>query len=390
MSVVTIDSFTESGAASAYFLSAYSLANYPYRCQSFTCTYGITLASCKFYIRANIPALASGNVYAKLYAHTGTYGTSSLPTGSALATSDAIAISSMSDSNSLVTFTFSGANQVSLSSSTYYVLVMENTSANENDVVGGALNSSGTHSGNGAVYLGSSSAWSVQATSDYPFYIYGSSAVPTVTTQACSSVTHNSATLNGNITSTGGVAVTRRGFCYKEGTSGDPTTSDTTVYDDGTFNTGAYSEAITGLSVVTGYRVRSYCTNADGTSYGTTVQLTTGAGSAPTVTTTTTSKLWKTYVIFGGNVTAQGDTSVTDRGIYWGTTEETQSNQIQDGSGTGEFTTTKTGLTANTPYYYKAYATNTAGTSYGDILSFTTAKDTPTEGEVYCLPPFKH
>lgn len=210
---------------------------------------------------------------------------------------------------------------------------------------------------------------------------------PTVTTQACSDVMPTSATGNGNITATGGASVTRRGFCYKTGTTGDPTTSDSTAYDDGTFSTGTYTKSITSLSGGTGYRVRAYAVNSVGTSYGDTVQLTTSAVNAPTVTTTTTSRLGKTVVIFGGNVTDGGDAAVTDRGIFLGTTEGEQATKLAQGTGTGEFSIFKTGLTAGTLYYFKAYATNTAGTSYGDILHFTTGADKPTEDSEHYLPP---
>jgi hypothetical protein len=103
---------------------------------------------------------------------------------------------------------------------------------------------------------------------------------PTVTTQAVSGVAYNAVTGNGNITATGGANATRRGFCYKEGTSGDPTTSDSVAYDDGSFGTGAYTKAITGLSPNTSYRVRAYATSPGGTGYGTTVQAKT-APAAP-------------------------------------------------------------------------------------------------------------
>jgi hypothetical protein len=79
---------------------------------------------------------------------------------------------------------------------------------------------------------------------------------------------------NGNITDTGGENCTRQGFCYKVGTSGDPTTSDSVAYTDGSFGTGAYTEGITGLTPGTGYRVRAYAVNSAGTGYGATVQVT--------------------------------------------------------------------------------------------------------------------
>jgi len=113
-----------------------------------------------------------------------------------------------------------------------------------------------------------------------PVSIYATGAeyaAPTVTTQNASSVTSSGCTGNGNITATGGINATRRGFCYVEGVSGDPTVADSTAYDDGDFGTGAYTKAITGLKFGTGYRVRAYAINSVGTSYGTTVQVTTNA-----------------------------------------------------------------------------------------------------------------
>jgi len=96
---------------------------------------------------------------------------------------------------------------------------------------------------------------------------------PTVTTQSATNVDTTSFTGNGNITDTGGANCTRRGFCYKAGTSGDPTTSDSVAYDDGSFGTGAFTKSITGLSSGTSYRVRAYTVNYAGTSYGTTVDV---------------------------------------------------------------------------------------------------------------------
>ena len=105
------------------------------------------------------------------------------------------------------------------------------------------------------------------------------------TTQAATGVTEITCTGNGNITDTGGSGsdVTRRGFCYKVGTSGDPTTADLVAYDDGTFGTGAYTKAITGLNPGTAYRVRAYCVNVYGTFYGDTVQVATLAGAAQVI-----------------------------------------------------------------------------------------------------------
>ena len=79
--------------------------------------------------------------------------------------------------------------------------------------------------------------------------------------------------------------------------------------------------------------------------------------------------------ICGGNITADGGATVTAKGVCWGTS----TNPVigvsctNDGSGTGIFTSSITSLTPGTPYYVRAYATNTAGTAYGNNAQFATA-----------------
>ena len=96
--------------------------------------------------------------------------------------------------------------------------------------------------------------------------------------------------------------------------------------------------------------------------------------TAPTVTTTAISDIDKTTATGGGNVTADGGANVTARGICWSTSQNptVDGNHTTDGSGTGSFTSAMTGLTANTTYYVRAYATNSAGTAYGEQVNFTT------------------
>jgi hypothetical protein len=236
-------------------------------------------------------------------------------------------------------------------------------------------------------YDNSEGHYSTNSTYDLIYEIYGEQVSPVLTTQACSSVAGTTATFNGTITTTGGASVTRRGFCYKTGTSGEPTVSDTTIYYDGTFGNGSYTADISGLSAETGYRVRAYAINAIGTSYGNTVQLTTASVNAPTVATVAVSKLGRRYAIVGGNVTDEGGSSVTGRGIYYGTDEFSQTTKVTSGTGTGVYTVTIDGLTSGTVYYFKAFATNSAGTSYGDILSFVAVNDLSV-GEKTALPSF--
>ena len=138
------------------------------------------------------------------------------------------------------------------------------------------------------------------------FNTTASSVAPTVTTQAVTDIAYDSATCNGNITDLGGATVTRRGFCYKVGVTGDPTTADGISYDDGAFGTGAYTKALTGLGEETSYRVRSYAVNTKGTSYGVTVQMLTKVAAPTSVAATDGTHTDKVTVTWTKSVGATG------------------------------------------------------------------------------------
>ena len=93
-----------------------------------------------------------------------------------------------------------------------------------------------------------------------------------------------------------------------------------------------------------------------------------------TLTTTAVSAIAETTASSGGNISNDGGTLITQRGVCYSTSPSptTANATIISGSGTGSFTSNLTSLTANTTYYVRAYATNSAGTAYGNEVSFTT------------------
>ena len=95
----------------------------------------------------------------------------------------------------------------------------------------------------------------------------------------------------------------------------------------------------------------------------------------PSVTTTEVSDITESTAICGGNVISNGNATVTARGVCWSTSHNPTLNDSHttDGSGTGSFTSSITGLTPNTTYYVRAYATNSVGTAYGNEESFSTS-----------------
>ena len=199
-------------------------------------------------------------------------------------------------------------------------------------------------------------------------------ATPTVTTAAMSNVTCTTATCGGNVTSEGISPVTARGVCWS--TSSNPTISDSLTIDS--CGLGSFTSYITGLQPSTHYYVRAYATNTAGTVYGAQRQFTTPVAT-PTVTTAAMSNVTCTTATCGGNVTSEGISPITARGVCWSTSinPTTNDSMTVDSCGLGSFSSQITGLQPNTHYYVRAYATNTAGTVYGAQRQFTTLVATP-------------
>jgi uncharacterized protein (TIGR02145 family) len=95
----------------------------------------------------------------------------------------------------------------------------------------------------------------------------------------------------------------------------------------------------------------------------------------PTLTTTDITAITTSSATSGGNIAADGGSSITARGVVWATTSNptiSLTTKTSDGTGTGSFTSDLTNLTTKTTYYVRAYATNSAGSGYGNEISFTT------------------
>jgi hypothetical protein len=78
-------------------------------------------------------------------------------------------------------------------------------------------------------------------------------------------------------------------------------------------------------------------------------------------------------------IDSDGNDSISVRGVCWGTTQTptTANSKTTDGKGIGSYTSVITGLTPNSTYYFRAYATNSVGTVYGTQLSSTTLASIP-------------
>lgn len=98
-------------------------------------------------------------------------------------------------------------------------------------------------------------------------------------------------------------------------------------------------------------------------------------GATPTITTSAVKDITSDGAVCGGNITSDGGSEVTRRGLCWSLSENPtiSDSNVSCESGTGEFTGAITGLSPNTTYHVRAFATNAIGTSYGEDRHFTTA-----------------
>ena len=96
--------------------------------------------------------------------------------------------------------------------------------------------------------------------------------------------------------------------------------------------------------------------------------------SAPTVETGNAASIANDYAALNGDITSNGGDTINGYGFYY-STDQNQWSEATAGTDNhyGSFSYNLTGLTTNTNYYFKAYATNPEGTSYGSVVSFTTS-----------------
>jgi hypothetical protein len=211
------------------------------------------------------------------------------------------------------------------------------------------------------------------------FVITNETAGATVTTQAGSSVEATTATGNGNITNlNGGANCSNRGICYSS-INNPPTTADSKVDEAGSFGTGAFTEALTGLSTGTTYYLRAYAIQTGNTTYGATVTILTkpaaptgvsatdGTDTAKVVITWTKSTgatdyhVWRDAVDLG----AAGDVATADDAAADASVITEGAASATDGTLSTEVTLSLVGASVanGTTHTYKVVASNATGNS---------------------------
>ena len=215
-----------------------------------------------------------------------------------------------------------------------------------------------------------------------PFKIDEGPTTPVVTTAESSKETGiNFIKIEGTIESLGVLSnkVDQYGHVYSVNNETPTVADNRTKYGEST-ETKTYTSDLTSLQSSETYYVRAYATNSIGTSYGDVVTATTIAGG-PIISTSDVTDITQNSAKSGGNITSDGGSTITERGLFYGITDvlnADSSKVIDSGSSTGEFTSSITGLTKGTKYYVMAYAKNSSGYGYGGIKSFNTVGDPPT------------
>lgn len=201
-----------------------------------------------------------------------------------------------------------------------------------------------------------------------------SAAMPTVVTDDATSITAESARLGGEVTDDGGSDLYTRGVYYGLDQNTE-TTGVEYVIGNGM---GEFSDIVEGLNPGTTYYFRAFVDSSEGIALGEEKSFTT-LGLPPEVITEPAYDITNNSAMIGGIVDYDGGVAITGRGVYWGTDSDPQSSGVQMdlGAGLGEFSGLLDGLEPVTTYYFVAYATNSAGTGYGEVEEFTTEPSVP-------------
>ncbi len=182
-----------------------------------------------------------------------------------------------------------------------------------------------------------------------------------VSTSTITNVTNNGASTGGEIINNSGDTIIKKGICWN--TTQKPTILNSSS-NQGQGNA-SFNYTLTGLTPNTSYYVRSYVRTSKDTLYGYEKNFTTLAYIPTTIKgpSDTTSASFKT----GGFIEPGGAEPITERGIVYGKSQhpsKTHNQKLAATGGSGSFTVTLSGLSGGT-IYYRAYAENTGGISYG-------------------------
>lgn len=202
-------------------------------------------------------------------------------------------------------------------------------------------------------------------------------AVPEVKTVKVSSVQEYSVRAYGEVMNDCGKEILERGFVWEEGDA-NPTIYSSKKIVSGRI--GEFDAEISGLKPNTLYSLRAYSRNSEGTAYGDILNFTTEVALPSVMTDRVTSVTSSSAKIYA-NVSDDGGEAPSDFGVLLSTSSDIDTEKAKRVSASGyssSFNVILQDLSRKTVYYVQAYATNTAGTSYGKVLEFETLAELPT------------
>ena len=198
--------------------------------------------------------------------------------------------------------------------------------------------------------------------------------LPTVSTDRIDGISYKAATVVSSVSKDGNSSLTDKGIVY--GKNPNPTVLTAINMPNSGNGIGTFNTNLSNLEMGTTYYVRTYATNSVGTAYSEQKTFTTLATAAPTLYLNTIYDILQESAKGGGNITSQGSSPVTERGLVWSTspapTMSSPGKAIATTVGLGPYSLSMTGLVPGTKYYVRAFATNGELTGYGNEGSFTT------------------
>jgi hypothetical protein len=190
-----------------------------------------------------------------------------------------------------------------------------------------------------------------------------------ITTTATTNISNNNAISGGSVSSAQNIFSLNywnyRGIVW--GTSPNPTqTSNTGMLTNGAAY-GTYTSILSGLTPNTTYYVRAWVEYGGYYLYGNQETFTTGY-----ITTTEASAITTSSAISGGTFTNPPGNPILAKGVVWSTSQNptvSLATKTMDGTSSGDFNSSITGLTLGSTYFVRAYVTNSLGTSYGNTIT---------------------
>lgn len=205
---------------------------------------------------------------------------------------------------------------------------------------------------------------------------------PTVSSITQKEVTDRSVIVEAMVAKEGTSAVSKVGFCWS-------TTNQTPTMDDENADLTAsyqgenkvFSLLMDELKLGTAYYIRAYAANEVGTTYSEVFTFTTADPQTPVLSTTIQKESTDFTVTVEVEITDEGTSGITEAGFCW--SAENKEPTLKDSSvkltdqlkgDNKTFGTTLKDLKPGTTYYIRSYATNGEGTTYGEVITFTTAE----------------